>query len=264
MRIHRKLHPIPFVTILAIAASGCASPVAADSDLVLSEIYTAAALTVAAGRGQSTVTPAPVLQSTSFPTMSPYVISTATPTATVSSGSSAYEGGCDNAAYVADVTYTDGTEVTPGETFTKTWEFLNTGSCSWSSRYSVIFTSGNDMDGSKTEIDRTVAAGQYGNVSVSLTAPDEEGTYTGYWMLANAAGIPFGQQVYVQIVVEGEAATDTPTATEEEATTTPTETPTIMPPTSTPEPTEVSSAAVASATSTPQTTLDPRLEARTT
>ena len=43
-----------------------------------------------------------------------------------------YSSGCNNAAYVSDVTVADGDDMAPGETFTKTWELLNTGSCSWS------------------------------------------------------------------------------------------------------------------------------------
>ena len=80
------------------------------------------------------------------------------------------------------------------------------------------------MQTSSADLDTTVAVGAYGDVSVELTAPEDEGTYTGYWRLADASGTLFGEQVYVQIVVSDDAATLTPTPTAETATPTSTST----------------------------------------
>jgi hypothetical protein len=98
----------------------------------------------------------------------------------------------------------------------------------------MIFFGGDDMNGFDTEINRYVRPGQTADISVSLTAPDEIGTYTGYWILTNKNGTPFGARVYVQIVVSDDAATLTPTATH---TSTPTSTQTS---TSTAAPTSAS------------------------
>ena len=96
-----------------------------------------------------------------------------------SSYSTAY--GCYNAAYVSDVTIADGTVLAPGEEFVKTWKFQNTGSCDWSEDFWIAYSNGEDMDGDDTDIDEDATAGDTASISVSLVAPDDEGTYTGYW-----------------------------------------------------------------------------------
>jgi len=48
---------------------------------------------------------------------------------------------CDRAEFVDDVTVEDGTVFKPGETFTKTWRLKNTGSCTWTTSYRVVFDS---------------------------------------------------------------------------------------------------------------------------
>ncbi len=97
----------------------------------------------------------------------------------------------------------------------------------------IIFISGIEMDGETTEIDQDVSTGGTGEISVSLIAPETEGTYTGYWRLANSDGNAFGQSVYVMSVVSEDAATatSTPTSTVEttESTSTPQATETFTP-----------------------------------
>lgn len=87
------------------------------------------------------------------------------------------------------------------------------------------------------EIDQDISAGTTAAISVSLIAPSDEGTYTGYWRMADDEGNEFGQSVYIMIVVSGDAATVTPTLTptsttetvELTATLLPTETSTLTP-----------------------------------
>ncbi|MBI2332298.1 MAG: hypothetical protein HYU84_09110, partial [Chloroflexi bacterium] len=133
----------------------------------------------------------------------------------------------------------DGTVLTPGSAFTKTWSLQNTGSCDWTTSYSIVFYSGNSMSGATTALSAAVSPGGSTDVSVSLTAPSTSGSYTGYWRLQNASGTSFGEAVYVQIAVSGSTPTPTSTSTatdesEEEATSTPTST---TSPTETPVPT---------------------------
>jgi hypothetical protein len=120
---------------------------------------------------------------------------------------------CDNSIYVSDVTIPDRTVFAPGATFTKTWRMQNTGTCAWNAGYAMTFSSGDGMSGATTIIDKTVAPSAAANISVELTAPSIEGTYTGYWILANSSGTAFGNIVYVQIVVSAAAETDTPAPT---------------------------------------------------
>ena len=127
------------------------------------------------GPAVPTITPQPAV--TAIPT-----ISTLPPTT-----------GCDRATFVSDVTVPDGTVFTPGQLFTKTWRFRNTGKCTWTTGYSLVFSTGDQMGGvSPINIPAPVAPNQTVDLSVNLTAPNTVGNYRGYWLLKNATGGLFG------------------------------------------------------------------------
>jgi hypothetical protein len=235
--------------LLTVVLSACAgNAVATQNEDILSNAYTQAAMTIGV---QTSTLPATV---TAFPTATamlnvvPPTFAAVSPTSqslvsyTVSNSTA---NGCNDAAFISDVTVVDGTVFAPGESFTKTWDFQNTGTCDWNEDYLIVFSSGTQMSGATTEIDQDVLTGASGDVSVSLTAPSTAGTYVGYWRMADEDGNLFGQSVYVMIVVSDSASTVTPTATyTEEATSTPQATETFTPtpiPTETEVPTETSS-----------------------
>jgi hypothetical protein len=100
---------------------------------------------------------------------------------------------CDLAGFVADVTIPDGSTVNPGEPFTKTWRLENLGSCSCTTSYDLVFTSGDLMNGpTLIPLPGNVNPGETLDLSVNLTAPTTAGTYQGYWMLRDANGAIFG------------------------------------------------------------------------
>ncbi len=235
-----KRHALSPLLLMMLLLSACSGNNASLDASSLSDIYTSVALTVAATSDSAAPTATPMNTSTPMPTSTSYLSLGTTPTATTYPYSYSTATNCNSSAYVSDVTISDGTELAPGETFTKTWKFSNTGSCTWSSSYSIAFVSGNDMDGSDTEIDQSVSSGSTAEISVDLTAPEDEGTYTGYWSLADESGTVFGQKVYVQIVVSEDAATSTPTVTSTESAST--STPTSVPATATPLPTDIPTA----------------------
>jgi len=116
--------------------------------------------------------------------------------------------GCDEAAFLADVTIPDGKELDPDTKFTKTWKLLNAGSCTWNLYYKLYFVSGDKMSGPSSQqlVPFDVPPGASIDVSVELRAPDEPGKYRGYWGLKNTNGVEFGigpsgQPFYVQITV---------------------------------------------------------------
>ena len=220
MKIYSKLIPLILVTLFLSACGGDVN-VTPTEGVSMSDVYTAVAMTLAAQ--DSLVTPTNTL----FPSPTPialasptFIASTPTPQSVSSYSSSSYSMayGCYNATYVSDVTIPDGTVLAPGEEFVKTWKFQNTGSCDWTENFWIMYSNGEDMDGEDTEIGEEVTAGDTASVSVSLVAPDDEGTYTGYWQLSTEVGTIFGQRVYVLIVVSDDAATSTPTGTATEAT----------------------------------------------
>jgi len=238
---------IVLLLMLALGACGNATPLPTDED-ALFDVYTAVAMTFAVQSNsiaaQSTPTLAP--PPTSFASPIPPSTINAYPTGT-SYSYTAIPNGCYSSAYLSDVTIDDGTEVAPGELFVKTWRLKNTGGCAWDDDYLLIFYSGDDMDGEGTEIGQYVASSDTVDVSVTLAAPDTDGAYTGYWILADDSETIFGATFYVQIVVSSDLATSTPTPTSTDSSTS-TSTPTTAPSnTPTPVPTETSTPSQGSA-----------------
>ena len=155
--------------------------------------------TPSGARPQPTGTPTPAPQAT---TPSPG----ASPTPTLTPSATPLP--CLRAEFVADVTVPDGTVFEPGTAFTKTWRLRNTGSCTWTSDFAVVFDSGDRMDApDATPIGQTVAPGQMVDVSVDLVAPDTPGTYRANFKLRSTDGRVFGlgdrgAPFYVEIQVQ--------------------------------------------------------------
>jgi hypothetical protein len=113
------------------------------------------------------------------------VVATATPTATVVP--------CNSAQFVTDVTIPDGTVLSPGAGFTKTWRLKNIGTCTWTTSYDLVFSSGDSLSGpAAVDLPGNVAPGQVIDLSVNLAAPNASGSYRGDWKLRDSAGVIFG------------------------------------------------------------------------
>ncbi len=105
---------------------------------------------------------------------------------------------CDQIRFVKDVTIPDEMDLEPGESFTKTWRLENAGSCPWTIGYLLYFDSGDLMGGPTSQdlTSETILPGETIDVSVDLVAPDETGSYQGYWKLRNVKGEGFGIGAY--------------------------------------------------------------------
>ncbi len=100
---------------------------------------------------------------------------------------------CHRATFVRDVTVPDGSEFRPGADFTKTWRLSNSGSCSWTRGYDLVFEAEDRMSGPKSQpLSGEVKPGETIDVSVDLKAPKEEGDYRGLWKLQSLGGQLFG------------------------------------------------------------------------
>jgi uncharacterized protein YkwD len=105
---------------------------------------------------------------------------------TASAGTSG--GTCtDSALMIEDVTIPDDTQMSKGQTFTKTWRFMNNGKCNWSG-YTIAFVAGDRMESPDTAQVPDTSAGSTVDVSVELTAPSVDGSYTGFYELRKANG----------------------------------------------------------------------------
>jgi hypothetical protein len=120
-------------------------------------------------------------------------------------------GPCRNRAeFMSDVTYQDLSQLKPNEKFTKVWQLRNSGECSWTPDYSVVFTYGDRMQGETPKpLGVSVAPGETVNISVDLVAPKESNYYQGNWMLQDNYGSTFScgggtrDYFWVAIVVGG-------------------------------------------------------------
>lgn len=100
---------------------------------------------------------------------------------------------CDSAQFIADVTVPDGMSFAPGASIVKTWRLKNTGTCTWTTAYAIVFYSGSKMNAAPVVyLPAATAPGSTVDVTVNMVAPSTPGHYRGHWMLRNAANILFG------------------------------------------------------------------------
>lgn len=128
---------------------------------------------------------------------------------------------CPLAQFVTDVTIPDGTVMTPNQNFNKKWRLKNIGACAWNG-YSLVFDSGDSMNGPASKPVGTVNPGQEIDIDVDLKAPAGAGNYRGYWRLVTNTNVlvPIvsgyqGKSFYVDIKVNAPVVatnTNTPPA----------------------------------------------------
>jgi len=184
------------------------------------------------------VTPTVLPTNTPIPTMQPSpTVSTLVGLPTTTSGSPSFvqptgqTSSCDIGSFVKDVTIPDGTTVAAGQTFTKTWEIKNNGTCTWDKNYKIVFYGGTQMakETMYAFTDKDIEPGQNVQISVPMTAPSTTGKHISYWILRNDLGQNFfvdGSSIYVEIVV-GTGSTATATSSAPTATTDPNTAPSI-------------------------------------
>ncbi len=159
-------------------------------------------------------TPTPLATSTALALPSPlpsatqgyiYVAPTITVTGTVytpTANPSTLAYGCNNLGLIRDVTIESGTEMAPGEKFTKTWQVANTGTCDWLSGYRLVPVSGTKFAEDPVRINNApVPPNEWRQISVNMYAPNDAGTYTQYWQMSDGAGHTFGATLGVTIKV---------------------------------------------------------------
>lgn len=169
---------------------------------VIITLFLAACITISQ---RNTPTATPVFVTATLPptravTPSASPAATLTPTLIVAAPAD-----CKDAAILlADVTIPDNTIVARGASFTKTWQFKNAGACPWTN-YTIRFETGDRMGAPDSAPVPQTAPGATVDVSVDLTAPTTDGTYTGFFTLRNAAGetlaIGVEETFWVKIIV---------------------------------------------------------------
>lgn len=113
--------------------------------------------------------------------------------------------GISNGRFVADITIPDDSEIEPATPFVKTWRVQNTGTRAWGPGFTLNFIGGLAMTETASHPLPGLAPGAEANVSIRMTAPTVPGVHFGDWRMKDDRATPFGEVLYVRIVVPAPA-----------------------------------------------------------
>jgi hypothetical protein len=141
---------------------------------------------------------APLFQAPAFqPTLPP-----AAPTADAANPPLTNAADCVNSfSWLNDITIPDGTQVVPGFQLDKQWQVKNTGTCNWNETYSLRLTAGIEMGAPSPQALVPARSGAEAVVRLQFTAPSEPGRYRSAWQAHTPDGKPFGDPIFIEIVV---------------------------------------------------------------
>jgi len=109
---------------------------------------------------------------------------------------------CENQLqFLDDLTVPDGTEVEPGQSFSKRWLVKNTGSCNWDRAYSLQLISGLALGAEKIQDLYPARQATTAVLEITFSAPDNPGRYNSWWQAYDPDGNRFGDPVYLEISV---------------------------------------------------------------
>ncbi len=203
---------ILIICVLALLQIACNFPTALNRK----DRFTASATPPVSGSPTATLPPVITATSNPAPTQAQASPTQAAPTATAkptaTSGGGTSGGACTyRATFVADVSVPDDSLMQPGSKFVKTWRVRNDGTCTWgpgADLHAIAYTGGNQLGARSTvELPLEVKPGQWVDVSVSMTAPNDPGSYTSNWMFLRSGGSYVGlgaqgdQPLYARIQV---------------------------------------------------------------
>lgn len=182
------------LVISSLLITACGGDTPAEATQAMGTIQTAVAETVAAQPPSTSLPATPIVTQTPLmfsPTLTP-LAPVVLPTRTLNTSAST----CGQASLVSE-TIPDGTIYAPGQQFTKTWEIKNTSNCAWDTSYKIIFWDGDVLGGAYNyNLPQAVGPGQTLPISLLLTAPQADATYTSKWMLQSPDGGEFGVGQY--------------------------------------------------------------------
>lgn len=100
------------------------------------------------------------------------------------------------------MTIPDGTILSPGTNIDKQWLVDNSGTCNWDSHYRLKWVGGDPLGAVPEQALYPARAGTRINLRIVFTAPAAVGSYESAWQAYDPDGNPFGDLVYVRIVVQ--------------------------------------------------------------
>lgn len=108
----------------------------------------------------------------------------------------------DNLTFLEDQTIPDGSIVQAGEILDKRWLVENSGTCNWNDRYRLKLMVGPDMGLDGEQALYPGRSGTQISIRLVFTAPDEPGAYRSAWQAYNNLNEPFGDPIFIDILVQ--------------------------------------------------------------
>lgn len=161
------------------------------------------AVLVAVLSGCGSLRPERSIPATSQPPV--FVLSPMAPTATavpqIQPTAEQPENCTNNLSFLSDLNIPDGTHVTSGTELQKQWQVQNSGSCNWNSQYSLRLTGGDALGAAEMQALIPARGGSEAVLQINFTAPQEPGKYNSSWNAFDPDGNPFGDPVFIEIIV---------------------------------------------------------------
>jgi len=102
--------------------------------------------------------------------------------------------------YVQDLTIPDNSFISFGTIISKEWLVENTGTCNWTSAYSLYHIDGALLDAPEIVALYPAKAGTQAVIHIEFVAPFLEAVYESVWQAFDPDGLPFGEPIYMSII----------------------------------------------------------------
>jgi len=107
----------------------------------------------------------------------------------------------NNLTFVEDATVPDNSFVTFGSSIDKQWLVENSGTCNWNSGYRLKHIGGAALGASEEIALYPARSGAQTAIQIIFTAPFTDGVYESAWQAYDPDGNPFGDPIYMSVVV---------------------------------------------------------------
>jgi len=128
-------------------------------------------------------------------------LATATPLAALATQAGSV---CMDSAFIADITYPDGTVVQDNAWISKRWSIQNTGTCAWDDGFSLQPATG-DAKGTwviDEKVYKKVEPGDIIEIEIDIKTPSKGGEWGGCWKMKGDNGQFFGTFLCLLVMVE--------------------------------------------------------------
>ncbi len=104
--------------------------------------------------------------------------------------------------FLQDLSVLDGTVVQAGAMVDKRWQVLNSGSCDWNHQYTLRLISGDPLGLESPQALFPARSNTNAIIQLIFIAPTASGEYFSTWQAVDASGTPFGEEIFLHIVVD--------------------------------------------------------------